>query len=104
MVTVTMKYDAKGLYQGFTISGHADGGEGAEYDLICAAVSAVSLTTALGLQDVLGLRGTFDSSSGFLHVDLTSPLSEKSQVLMETMVHGLETIRDQYPGHLEIQK
>ena len=37
----------EGLYQGFTITGHADGArEDNEYDLICAAVSAITLTMA----------------------------------------------------------
>ena len=37
----------EGLYQGFTITGHADGAkEDNEYDLICAAVSAITLTIA----------------------------------------------------------
>ena len=43
----------EGLYQGFTITGHADWArEDNEYDLICAAVSAISLTIAAGLQDI----------------------------------------------------
>lgn len=102
MITVTLHKDAKDLYTGFTISGHADGYEGeAEYDLICAAVSAISLTIAQGLQDVLHLTGTFDSKSGFLDVDISSRQNEKSQVLIETMVHGLKSIQAQYPDKLK---
>lgn len=104
MITAKMHTDAKGLYTGFTISGHADGYEGdGEYDLICAAVSAITLTIAVGLQDVLHLPGSFDSKSGFLDVDISSHVDEKSQVLIETMVHGLKSIQAQYPDKLQIQ-
>lgn len=103
MITADMHRDSEGFYRGFTLSGHADGYEGdAEYDLVCAAVSAVTLTTAMGLQSVLHLEGTFDSHSGFLDVDITSPRSEKSQVLIETMLCGLKSIRDRYPDKLKI--
>ena len=103
MITAKMHTDAKDYYTGFTISGHADGYEGdGEYDLICAAVSAITLTIAQGLQDVLHLPGSFDSKSGFLHVDIAPRQDEKSQVLLETMVHGLQSIQAQYPDKLII--
>ena len=93
----------EGLYQGFTITGHADGArEDNEYDLICAAVSAITLTIAAGLQDILQMDGTFDSRSGFMNVDLQSHANEMSQILIETMVHGLEAIQEQYPDKLKI--
>ena len=47
MITVTVTRDTKGL-SGFTISGHA-GYDEAGSDIVCAAVSAVSETTLLGL-------------------------------------------------------
>ncbi len=103
MITAKMHRDAKGFYRGFTISGHADGYEGdGEYDLVCAAVSAITLTIASGLQNILHLKGSFDSKSGFLNVNLFSESNDKSQVLIETMVHGLKSIQAQYPDKLQI--
>lgn len=103
MITVTFETE-KQFYSGFSISGHADGfGGNDEYDLICAAVSAISLTTAEGLKDVLRIPGTYDSASGFMQVALSSE-NEKSQLLMETFHHGLTSIREAYPGHLEIKE
>ena len=103
MITADMHRDEDGLYKGFTLSGHAEGYEGdAEYDLVCAAVSAVTLTTALGLKDVLHLEGTFDSHSGFLDVDISSSRNEKSQILIETMLCGLKSIQGMYPDKLKI--
>lgn len=103
MITVKMLHDEKGLYRGFSIRGHADGYEkDGEYDLICAAVSAITLTTAGGLKDVLHQEGTFDSDFGFMQVEISSSEDEKSQVLFQTMVHGLRNVENQYPRHLKI--
>ena len=102
MITVEMHRDGKGLYRGFHIHGHADGYEKAgEYDLICASVSAITLTIAGGLQDVLHKEGTYDSDFGFMEVEISSP-DEKSQILFCTMVHGLRAIEERYPRHLKI--
>ena len=55
MITVTMYLSAGEFCKGFTIKGHADSYVGdSQYDLVCAAVSAVTLTCALGLRDILG--------------------------------------------------
>lgn len=103
MITVTMHKNMKGFHQGFKIHGHADGYQNdAEYDLICASVSAITLTIAGGLQDILHLDGSFDSDYGFMNIELTSEPTEKSEILIKTMVHGLRTIAKQYPDHLKI--
>lgn len=74
MITVDMHHDKEGRYTGFSIHGHADGYEkDGEYDLICAAVSAITLTIAGGLQDVLHKEGTYDSDFGFMEVEISSP-------------------------------
>lgn len=102
MITVDMHHDKEGRYTGFSIHGHADGYEkDGEYDLICAAVSAITLTIAGGLQDVLHKEGTYDSDFGFMGVEISSP-DEKSQILFCTMVHGLRAVETRYPSHLKI--
>lgn len=102
MITVDMHHDKEGCYTGFSIHGHADGYEkDGEYDLICAAVSAITLTIAGGLQDVLHKEGTYDSDFGFMEVEISSP-DEKSQILFRTMVHGLRAVETRYPSHLKI--
>lgn len=103
MITVEMHRDGKGLYRGFHIHGHADGYEkDGEYDLICASVSAITLTIAGGLQDVLHRDGTYDSDFGFMNVELSSEGNPESEALFRTMVHGLKAIEERYPRHLKI--
>ena len=48
MITVTMYLSAGEFCKGFTIKGHADSYVGdSQYDLVCAAVSAITLTLSL---------------------------------------------------------
>lgn len=103
MIIVTMHINHEGLYDGFHIEGHADGFEkDGEYDLICASVSAITLTIAAGLRDVLHMEGKFDSNFGFMNVHLGSPGDARGQALIETMINGLREIDRQYPHHLKI--
>ena len=103
MITVTMHTSQEGLYDGFHIDGHADGFEkDGEYDLICASVSAITLTIAAGLRDVLHMEGTFDSDFGYMDVHLDSPGDLRGQALIETMVNGLQQIDRQFPHHVLI--
>lgn len=105
MVTVKLWSDNQGLYTRFTLSGHADKRKtDDEYDLVCAAVSAIALTTVTGLADVLSIPGSFESSDGYLSVDISQYRSNETQLLIETMVAGLKKIQEQYPDTLRINK
>ncbi len=90
--------------QGFEISGHtgyADHGE----DIVCAAISAVSQTCAIGITEVLRIKAdTFaDGESGLLRLSLpTGESSGEAQAVLATMIAGLKSIQDQYPDYLRI--
>ncbi len=90
-----------GLYTGFSVSGHADYAEHGS-DIVCAAVSAVTLTTAGGLKDVAKFRGHYEAQSGMLTVQLADAPDARSQLLIETMLNGLRQIQAQYPERLTI--
>ena len=98
MITVTMYLSAGEFCKGFTIKGHADSYVGdSQYDLVCAAVSAVTLTCALGLRDILGKQGTYDSENGFMSVNIADKADEQSELLVKTMLQGLKMIQEKYP-------
>ena len=101
MITVTMYLSAGEFCKGFTIKGHADSYVGdSQYDLVCAAVSAVTLTCALGLRDILGKQGTYDSENGFMSVNIADKADEQSELLVKTMLQGLKMIQE---GGKELQ-
>lgn len=104
MITVTVQ-GKKGMpISGFLIEGHAGmDTDDTGYDIVCAAVSSISLTAALGLRDVLKRPGTYDSESGRLSVDIGESGDSLSDALIQTMIRGLEEIRTHYPNRIQIK-
>lgn len=92
---------------GFECSGHTGYGEQGS-DIVCAAISTLTLTCILGLkkvqkQDVDVRR---DDKKGYLRVVLkTNDLKkiDQSQVLFETMLLGLKEIQSAYKKYLRLE-
>ena len=62
----------KNLITGFTLSGHADSGEYG-HDIVCAAVSVLSISTVNGLSQVAGIKPMVDQdekNGGYLAVTI----------------------------------
>jgi uncharacterized protein YsxB (DUF464 family) len=93
MITITMHRDKRDRYTGFTIKGHADYDE-AGSDIVCAAVSALSQTALLGLIQYASQDVPYEVNDGFLSVQVKP--CEASQIILGTMVAGLEQIVRQY--------
>ena len=98
MTTVVICKDKDGLYKGFYCMGHALFAEEGEPDILCAAVSALTIATINGLEELAGqkLSAVSNNESGFLKCDFHSILQEKSVFLMDTMVLALETLSREY--------
>ncbi len=91
MITIKVHLDSQERYRGFSISGHADSNREKDgYDLVCAAVSGVTLTCALGLQDVLQIEGRYDSKYGFMNVDIGNRVFPAQKTVVILMHNGLE--------------
>lgn len=101
MITVQLKRTADGLYEGYIVTGHAEYDAHGK-DIVCAAVSAVTLTAAVGLRDVLGCPGIYRNEPGHLEVILAQPPSTETQAVLATMVAGLVEIAHQYPTYLTV--
>lgn len=84
MIQATIKH-YRGHVSGFTITGHADAGEYGQ-DIVCSAVSVLSITTVNGLQEVVGLDVDVDSddkNGGYLSVDV--PIVSDSKKVFRLM-------------------
>lgn len=104
MITAEFQYGPKFL-SGFTISGHAEmDTEELGYDIVCAAVSAITLTAALGLRDVLKIPGSYESESGYLQAHIGDLGNEASDAVLCTMRRGLQEIQKQYPKRIQIKE
>lgn len=104
MITVTVERDAAGRVVRFAVSGHAGYDEHGK-DIVCAAVSALVLTTVHGLREIAVLPVDYQITSGKIACNLVG-LDEtqhlKAQLLCETMLLGLKSTAREYPEYLQI--
>lgn len=111
MVKVTLfRRRGPGDLTGFEAAGHSGYAERG-YDIVCAAVSALTTVTVLGLQVRLGLSPAVqvDEETGWLRCrldpDRISPeVWERAQDLLETMALGLTEIAKDYADYVEVEE
>lgn len=80
--------------------GHAEYARKGQPDILCAAISALTIGTVNSLEELAGerLKTVQNEESGFLRCDFESTLQEKSSFLMDSMVFSLENISREYGG------
>lgn len=92
-----------GNLRGFDIHGHAGAGNGGEYDMVCAAISAIAYTALGALDEMCGIH-TYQEKDGHITMMLPNGLeekvSEKASVILEAMEIGLKQIEAQYPRYI----
>ncbi|MEG2353694.1 MAG: ribosomal-processing cysteine protease Prp [Clostridium sp.] len=90
----------------FNIDGHSGYGEEGS-DIICAAISAISLTIVNGIQVIQKMRIKPTVKDGFLSLDITN-LSDKEindcQILMETMLLGFKSVEIEYDEYVIVKE
>jgi uncharacterized protein YsxB (DUF464 family) len=108
MVTVVVRRDAAGRLASLRADGHADwasprGGDG-EYDLVCAAVSAILQAAWLGLTDVAGIAVSADRSGGRLRLNWAADARDLPAVaaIAGTAERAIEALAVQFPAHVAL--
>ena len=98
MTTVVICRDKKGSYRGFYCMGHAGYAKRGKPDILCAAISALTIGTVNSLEELAGERlvVTENEETGFLKCDFEDILQEKSSFLMDSMVFCLENMSREY--------
>jgi len=78
--------------------GHAGYAKRGRPDVLCAAISALTIGTINSLEELAGeqISVTADEDTGFLRCDFRSVLQEKSSFLMDSMVFSLENLSREY--------
>ena len=94
MIKVTV-YKESGDYRGFTCEGHAGYAEEG-YDIICAAVSALTVNAVNSIERFTGDAVTASSEHGFLRCTLSGSVSERTVLLLDSMISGLQDIQQTY--------
>ncbi|AFS78988.1 hypothetical protein DUF464 [Gottschalkia acidurici 9a] len=112
MTNIKIFTDQDGSIVQYEISGHADFDEYGK-DILCAAISVLSQTTLIALNKVCGIKEkdiafSVDDESGYLKVsipkNLEKNIKDKANVVLETMIVGIEDLAYQYPKYISIKK
>lgn len=94
-----------GCYKKFMIDGHADYADEGE-DIVCAAVSALVINTINSIEEFTEDAFTCDCKDGQIrNWEFTSKVSDKSNLLMDSLMLGLTNIQASYgEKYLKIRK
>ncbi|USS87564.1 ribosomal-processing cysteine protease Prp [Fructilactobacillus hinvesii] len=92
---------------GFELSGHADSGEYG-HDIVCAAVSALAISTVNGLEQVAGVTPEVtqnETEGGYLAIALKEADWDDpaGQTLLQSFKNGMHAITDQYSDFVTIE-
>ena len=105
--TVTFMKRSDGALIGYSACGHS-GYADAGSDIVCAAISALTQTVLNGLKNVLKAPVMFDIDDrrAYLEARLTPEATEEqiqqAQLLLVTLLEGLQAIQREYPRNLRI--
>ena len=97
MIQVTIIRDVEKQVKEITCKGHA-GYAASGQDIICAAVSALTLNMANSVEAFTGdsFEGEMDEETGGFSFRFTGSVSRESRLLIDSLVLGLTSIQESY--------
>ncbi len=90
--------------RGFQIEGHAGYAQTGE-DIVCAALSFLSITCANALEEIAGVKPMtqMDEEKGYLKVQLGEHLlNTKTDTIFQVFHLGVRQLSDSYPEYVRI--
>ncbi len=102
MIKVTIYQDANSQFTGFDCEDHADYADAGE-DVVCAAVSALTITCMNSIEVLTQAEFTqdIDEANAMICFRLTSG-GRDAQLLLHSMVLGLEEIESNYSEYIDV--
>ena len=95
MINITVK-KRKGSYLDFLSKGHAGYAEEGQ-DIVCAAVSALIITTVNSLEKFTEEQIEAEADEGYVSIHFkTNPNTERGKLLMDSLILGLTEIEHSY--------
>ena len=92
----------RGIEDGYTVQGHVGYAVKGE-DIICAAISMLTITCANALHLVADAEPDIQWTDAHLSVRCLRP-NIKSNVIMDVFELGMTSLMEQYPGYIVIDK
>ena len=100
MIRVTVFADSEHHYTGIRLTGHAGSAKVHQdgQELVCAAVSALTFNMANSVEQFTEhcFEVEQEEKSGGFYFHFTSAVSSESQLLMNSLVSGLQDIEQEY--------
>ena len=94
MITITVK-KRKGTYLELISKGHAGYAEEG-YDIICAAVSVLSVNLVNSIEEFTEDGMDVTSGDGLIELRLDGELSQEGQLLMRSYILGIQSVQKTY--------
>lgn len=104
MINATFTRDSKQNILEFRMTGHADSGPYGQ-DIVCAAVSALAISTVNGLKQVVHSEPEVisnETDGGLLKV-LQLDQRRETQILLATFANGINDIAANYPANIKVK-
>jgi hypothetical protein len=100
MIRATIFIDSEHHYTGIRMAGHAGLADNHQegQELVCAGVSALTLNMANSVEQFTedSFEVDQEEKTGTFHFRFTSNISSESQLLMNSLVSGLQDIEEEY--------
>lgn len=98
MISITVFQNGQ-QYTGFLCEGHA-GYAQEGFDIVCSAVSALTVNTINSIEEFTedGMRVEQKEEGGYLKLELDFPVSAQADLLMRSLVLGLQAMEENYGG------
>jgi len=105
MISISIYRNSKKDIEQFVVEGHAYAADPGQ-DIVCAAVSVLTQTIVLSLHEITKVAIEYEVKNGYLKCKLPNNLIEKeiyeTKLLIDTMLLGLNNIRESYPKYVDI--
>jgi uncharacterized protein len=104
MLEVSFVHDNRGRLAAVRAFGHAEHGD-SEYDLVCAAVSAVLQAARLGLEQHARIQLDAGQAPGALDMAWPPEVRDDASVvaIVRTAELAVREIAEQYPEHVRVE-
>ena len=102
MTSVLLYKGSEGKLSGYRVSGHA-GFARAGQDIVCAAISFMSIACANALERVAGMKPEVTEKDALLEVKLHDP-KEQALTTFKVFESGMRDLKEAYPTHIKLSE
>ncbi|MBO4902567.1 MAG: ribosomal-processing cysteine protease Prp [Lachnospiraceae bacterium] len=100
MITATVLKDLNGIYQGFSVQGHALFDEKGK-DIVCAAVSILTINTVNSIEQLTDSDLSVQTDEGITCKFRKQP-DDKAVILMDSFLLGLKGIEQEHADYFRL--